>query len=280
MLYAVMTAELLKFKNKNGGYCKFELFDGERTTQAVLWDVEEGEDFSYAIGNVYKFEGTFKEYRGAKQLTVTGMSEVSLTEEVLAKFTKQSRQKLGWLIQELVRSIESVENVGIREFCRFVFSYKSVSELFERMPAGKSIHHNYFNGLLEHTVEAVKIAKNICEVMMAGDMDMVVAGALLHDIGKIHAYELKGVHYEVADVENTQGHIVTGIVTLNRLYDEYISRNKYSRDIIDIDHLIHIIVSHHGVSEWGSMKEPQTPEAMIVHLADLASARINYMIKE
>lgn len=122
---------------------------------------------------------------------------------------------------------------------------------FFNAPASKYNHHDYKGGLLEHTVQTVEFALAIYENSNNQiDKDLVIAGAALHDIGKIHCYEQNGNFIDITDTFLTQEQIVNGI----KIVSKEITSEK-------LDDLIHIIASHHNLKEWGSPVSPMSNEA-------------------
>ncbi|MDO9539764.1 MAG: HD domain-containing protein [Methanocalculus sp.] len=136
---------------------------------------------------------------------------------------------------------------------------------FYEKPAAKKRHHNYRGGLAEHTLETATIAVAMAEAQKSYgiDRDILIAGALLHDIGKALCFEEKGIGYIALPEYDLIGHIPLGITFLTRFKD-YLDDATYL-------HLLHIIQSHHG--EYGDVM-PRTSEAWAVHLADLSSATL------
>lgn len=139
-------------------------------------------------------------------------------------------------------------------------------------PAAVTVHHNIPGGLLLHSVnvtrQAIDIAKNYSDI----DLNLVIAGALLHDIGKLVEYTEDG---KISDVGKYRDHI-----TLSQsMIEEVIKIHNINIDDRTLNRLIHIILSHHGKLEWGSTKVPSTKEALIVHLADYIDTQM-YIIHE
>lgn len=150
----------------------------------------------------------------------------------------------------------------------FLHDQKS-AELFQRAPAAKGFHHIYLGGLLEHTLSVVRLLEKVCEHYPILNKDMVIAGGILHDIGKI--YEFSYDHMiDYSDEGRLIGHIVMGVEMID----------KKIAAIDDFPHqlaleLRHIILSHHGEFEFGSPKRPKTVEALVVHYIDDLDAKFN-----
>jgi 3'-5' exoribonuclease len=139
---------------------------------------------------------------------------------------------------------------------------------YEQCPGAVIGHHAVLGGLLKHTVEVAAIARTIAKVSGA-DVELVVAGALLHDIGKLEAYRWEGA-FEHTERGRLLGHVALGAMMLDRRLAEQVSPpcTDTERDI-----LLHLILAHHGRLEFGSPITPMTLEAEVLHWADNSSAK-------
>lgn len=144
---------------------------------------------------------------------------------------------------------------------------------FERWPASVAAHHALIGGLLQHVTEVAVFARTIAR-SMHGDADLALAGALLHDIGKLEAYEIgpRGFAYTPANV--LVGHVVLGLQMLNERLATLPAGLLLPSQVREMQHLV---LAHHGSLEFGSPVIPATLEAEIVHWADEASAKANDM---
>ena len=138
---------------------------------------------------------------------------------------------------------------------------------YERCPASIANHHAELGGLLKHTAEVGVIARQIAKTSGA-QWDLVLAGVLLHDIGKLDAYRWDGL-FEMTEAGSLLGHVVLGSLMLDRRLDE-----PETPVTSDTERLLlqHLVLSHHGELEYGSPVRPMTLEAEVVHQADQASA--------
>lgn len=139
---------------------------------------------------------------------------------------------------------------------------------YQQCPASLHGHHAAIGGLLKHTTEVAAIARTIARACGA-DQELVLAGVLLHDIGKLEAYSWRG-GFAYTEAGSLVGHVVLGALMLDRRLDEEaeLPCTQTERDI-----LLHLVLSHHGRLEWGSPVMPLTLEAEVLHWADNASAK-------
>lgn len=143
-------------------------------------------------------------------------------------------------------------------------------------PAATNVHHNIKKGLLLHTANVVRTAYNIAFSYSDIDLDLVISGAILHDIGKIYEYDEDG---NVSGEGKLFDHINIGT---RMIFEEYYhgQDQPYSFSERDLYNIAHIILSHHGKLEWGSSRTPATKEALIVHWADYIDTNMYIVHKE
>jgi 3'-5' exoribonuclease len=157
----------------------------------------------------------------------------------------------------------------------FFDDHKFVKE-FAHSPSAMTHHHNYVGGNLEHTIGVIRLCKNICEMYPGINKDLVVTGAILHDVGKLKEYKFTAA-IDKTEEGNFIGHIVIGDRWIREKIAELKSKGKeFDQDLEN--HLCHLILSHHGKYEWGAPRMPKTIEACVLHQADLMDSQVkNYM---
>ncbi len=214
-------------------------------------------------GKTVCINGKVAEYRGQLQFNFNKLTLLSQEKYPPAGYLPRSPIP----IEELTGRFETlVKGCGgeAGDFLRKVFTGELWSR-FRDWPAAVSHHHAYANGLLEHTLSVAECAKSMAESMRSAgydiDIDIVVAGALLHDIGKLDSYRMISVP-EMTVEGALLDHVAQGYMRFNELAAQYGLTEKTRM------HLGHILLSHHGQREFGSPVVPATPEAMIVSSAD------------
>ena len=214
-------------------------------------------------GKVVLIEGFVEMYRNALQMK---LSRVETDETIpIDLFIVSTRCPIVQLEADFEHLIDKVDHPGMRELLRCCFS-PAVMEKFRRWPAAMRHHGAVVGGLLEHTVNVTTIAELIAHLYPCNH-DLVLAGALLHDIGKLEELEdTIGSGYTTTG--RMMGHIILGMQ-----YVERQAKNVATVDEEMRDDLLHIILAHH-TKEFGSPVNPATIEALIVHQADLAEARL------
>lgn len=147
---------------------------------------------------------------------------------------------------------------------------------FERTPGSVNGHHAQLGGLLLHICEVAAIARQIARSIPAANVDLAVAGALLHDIGKVEAYSVAPEGFAHTSTGMLMGHVTLGAL----MFDRRLVASGLEYTTAQRDELIHFILSHHGSLEFGSPVQPMTIEAEILHWADEASAKATDMVDE
>ena len=174
----------------------------------------------------------------------------------------------------LYNYINAIKSEPIRQFVSNILEKNW--KRFSIWPAATNVHHNYKSGLLQHSVNVVKNAYNIAFNYTDIDLDIVLASAILHDIGKIYEYDEDG---SISGEGKLFDHINIGT---RMLFEEYYhgKDSVYNFSERDIYSIAHVILSHHGKLEWGSPRTPATQEAMIVHYADYIDTNMFIAHKE
>ncbi|MDQ3658779.1 MAG: HD domain-containing protein, partial [Actinomycetota bacterium] len=155
----------------------------------------------------------------------------------------------------------------LRDLFETMVSDETFWEAFRAAPAGKSMHHARLGGLLEHSVQCLRIARFLAELYPV-DRDMLVFGAIFHDVGKTQELSWGSGGFAYTTVGRLQGHVVLG----DRLVASYIARIPGFPEELAL-RVSHVLLSHQGEHEYGSPEQPKTLEALLVHLADNLDAR-------
>lgn len=178
-----------------------------------------------------------------------------------------------WDWIDKVRS--EMKSKSLRDVVDLFFGDDDFRMRFERTPGSVSGHHAKLGGLLLHVYEVTSIAKTTARTTQArANMDLVITGCLLHDIGKVEAYEVSAGGFAHTTCGLLLGHVVLGMLMLERAYAKIGHPVCTSGQLLELQHMI---LSHHGKLEFGSPVQPMTLEAEIVHWADEASSKSNDM---
>jgi len=277
----VMTS-LFQKTDKNGkGYYEASVSDATGTLDAKIWsdaswfDRSENSDPAAAakklsdekmkalVGCSMGIDGKTAEYRGQLQFNFNKLT--LLDQEKFSPSQYLPRSPLPQAeMEERYEALVSGCRKELADFLRKVYSGETWRE-FRDWPAAVNHHHAYANGLLEHTLSVTDCAKSMAESLKRSgydiDVDLVVTGALLHDLGKIDSYKINSIP-EMTLEGAVLDHVALGYSRFMELAEQYELAPELKLQ------LAHIILSHHGQREYGSPVIPATPEAMIVSSAD------------
>lgn len=169
-----------------------------------------------------------------------------------------------------------ITSSAVRQAVDLFFADDAFRVQFERAPGAVNGHHSQLGGLLLHVYEVASIARHIARTVRQANADLVVAGALLHDIGKVEAYGVSADGFSHTTPGMLLGHVAIGAL----MFDRRLIASDLTLPPAQRDELLHFILSHHGALEFGSPVQPMTVEAEIVHWADEASAKATDMLDE
>lgn len=252
-------------------YLALGLMDKSGEIEARLWENAVQYDPAAAVGEVIMVNGTAKSFRDELQLGLTSLERVSAEEVRLEDFMPASQRSLSEMEAELLARVNGIANEQLKRLLLEIFQGQTL-ELFVHAPAAKKMHHAYIGGLVEHTLSIIGMAVKTAEHYPLIDRDLMVAGALLHDIAKIKEFDFTRMPIEYTDQGRLVGHLVLGVEMVREA-----ARTIGDIDAALIDQIAHLILSHHGQLEFGSPVLPMTPEAMLLHHLDDMDAKMNYM---
>ncbi|OGL47875.1 MAG: hypothetical protein A2161_22685 [Candidatus Schekmanbacteria bacterium RBG_13_48_7] len=270
--FLVQQKEISKKRNDED-YLRLIVSDRTGFVNAVMWDnVEEIRD-SFQKDDIVKIQGVSTIYQDNMQIVIRRLRLAAEDEIDLKDYLPSSLLSKDELISKLQAEIAEVETPSLKFLLENIFSDKDIMDKFATAPAGQSLHHVYIGGLLEHTLSMLTISKFLADHLGKVDRDLIIAGALLHDIGKIR--ELRFARsFGYTDEGRLLGHILIGLEIVKTKIDEI---EQFPEDLrIKLEHLI---LSHHGQYEWGSPKLPMTLEALILHYSDDVDAKFNTFVR-
>lgn len=258
------------YTKKNGEmYIVVNLKDSTGTIEGRIWDRAKELGRHFDEGDVVAVTATPKEYNNKLQLTVTDIRKTGedVTADDFAHFFSGSDKKPDQMKSEYFAMVEGLTNDHLKGLLNAFNSDKSLLDRFFSYPASTGVHHVHPGGLLEHSLSVAKMSAAVSE-LIGGDRDIVITGSILHDVGKIEELDmLKG--FKFTDRGRLLGHITLGVMLLEDLIRRI---DGFPSSLADV--LTHIIVSHHGLEQWGSPKKPMFAEALIVHYLDNLDSRV------
>jgi 3'-5' exoribonuclease len=272
--FAVSSLSVREKKGGNGQYVALTLSDKTGTMEARMW-----EEFASAVetcseGCYVKVQGQVAKYQGKFQITLTKMRLAAASEIEAADFVPATKFDVGEMWAELRGYVDAFENAELR---RLVFAFlndEAIGAAYREAPAAKVLHHAWIGGLLEHVLTLVRVCRATAPFYPEVDQDLLVTGAILHDIGKVRelswgttfSYTLEG--QMIGHISIAQGMLREKVATLPDFPEKL-------RVLVE-----HMILSHHGKYEFGSPKLPMTPEAILLSALDDVEAKMQAMRNE
>lgn len=259
----------LRSTKSGSDFLSTELGDKTASLNANIWEGFTELAAKGKVGDVVKVAGTVEEYQGSLQIRVSSIRLSTDKDGVHPRnFLPESKRNLDEMKKEFNQRIKGLSNKLLKKLLAQIFT----DERFEQFclaPAGKSWHHAYIHGLLEHTLEIIKICEIMCEFHSELNRDLLISGAMLHDIGKIEELSYDSA-FEYTDKGKLVGHIV---IASNLVRDEIKKIPGFPAELEN--NLIHLILSHQGKLEHASPVVPKTAEAIALYQADELSAKVN-----
>ncbi len=272
--YFLVSAMNLAETKAGKPYLALTIMDRTGELQGRVWDNAQRFAQVARPGKVVHLRGIAQSFRDVLQLKIDLITAVEDEQSVdLADFVPSTVFDVEEMAVEFKQISRSVADPALQSVLRRIFTDKFFNQ-FKKAPAAKKMHHAYLGGLLEHTLSVTRLAVKIAGHYPAVDRDLLVAGALLHDIGKVREFHFSSVPFDYTDVGRLVGHLVLGSeMVRNAVVQE--KKQTESR----IDQLVHLILSHHGRYEYGSPCLPMTMEAMLLNFIDDMDAKVNYIEK-
>ncbi|MFD3447260.1 3'-5' exoribonuclease YhaM [Microbacteriaceae bacterium 4G12] len=243
------------------------LQDQSGEIEAKLWDISKEDEGVYAAEKVVKVVGDVQNYKGRIQLRI---KQIRLAPEVvnIADFVEKAPLAKEEMLEKITQYVFEMRNPNVQRITRHLL--KKYQTAFLEYPAATKNHHEFVSGLAYHVVSMLDLAKAIAALYPSLDKDLLYAGVILHDLGKV--IELSGPISTSYTVEgNLLGHISIMVSEISKAADELQIQGE------EIVILQHIVLSHHGKAEWGSPKPPMVREAEVLHYIDNLDAKMNMM---
>ena len=272
--FALASLQVRDRKGGGGQYLALVLGDKTGTMEARMW-----EEFADAVTNCnegcyVKVQGQISKYQGKFQITLEKMRNAAASEVDAADYMPTTQFDVPEMWMELRGYVSGFVNEDLK---RLVFAFLDDQEIgpaFQSAPAAKKLHHAWLGGLLEHVLTLVRVCRATAPFYPEVDADLLVAGAILHDIGKV-----KELSWKNSFGYTLEGQLIGHISIAQGMLREKISALPEFPDRLRV--LVeHIILSHHGRYEFGSPKLPMIPEAVLLSALDDLEAKMQAMRNE
>jgi 3'-5' exoribonuclease len=260
-------------KNKKNGdfYLSVILADRSGQLQANMWDNVTDALNAFDQDDFIKVKGMVQKYNGRWQLTIHKVRRLADTEIDYTDYLPKTPKDIDQLWHTLGEFVASIENPWLKGLLEDFMSDEAIASAYKNAPAAKTLHHAYVGGLLDHVVSLFTVCDLAVRNYPQVNRDLLLTGAFLHDIGKIHE-----LTYQRSIAYTTKGQLLGHmIIELEMLHQKLANIPGFPDELkIMIEHLI---ISHHGQYEFGSPKLPMFPEALMLHYLDDLDSKMESM---
>ena len=250
-------------------YLLLRLVDRTGEIEGRIWNRADELGSRFERNDFVLLRGQATLYQGRLQLKINDLIRREPDEVDLGDYLPATRQDPAEMLDELKRILRRMENPHLRALAETFFSDPELMEMFSKAPAGKTIHHPYIGGLLEHTLSLLGLILRVVDHYDHIDVDLLLMGGFLHDFGKVKEFRWDQL-IEYTDEGQLLGHLV---MELELVAEKIREIPQFPDELAML--LKHLLVSHHGSYEFGSPKLPQTLEAIILHYLDDLDGKIN-----
>ena len=254
----------------NTRYASLRLKDRTGSIEARIWERADELTARFDRDDIVYVESKARTYQDQVQLNVTDIRKETreLSPEEIREFYPETGSGIERLKEVFSRITGEIKHPHLSRLFDELKRRRETLDAFFLFPASVGVHHVSIGGLLEHSVSVAEMGRHAA-AFTGGDGDIIVAGSLLHDVGKIEEITFKGGGFSYSDRGRLLGHITLGIAMLEGLVAAVDGFPPYLADVLK-----HIILSHHGETEWGSPKKPMCIEALVVHYLDNLDAKV------
>ena len=259
--------------NSGNDFLAMTLCDATGDIVANIWDSTAEQEQSMLAGAILMVSGTITEFRSKRQINMQ-VFRLSKPEDNIdiGQLLQKAPISGNAMLSSIVTEIKEMKNKNIQSITLNVL--KNNADKFKTHPAAKNVHHSYMSGLAYHTYNMMKIGKALCEIYPALNRDLLLAGIILHDIGKIVEYT------SYINTEPTLNGKLRGHITIISEEIAMVAKELKLDDSQEKLLLQHMVLSHHGLQSngWGSAVSPQIIEANVLHRIDTIDAEMDMYI--
>ncbi len=273
-IFLAVCSKQMRSKKDGAQFLSLRLADMTGQCEAVMWENFDECLREFECGDVVKIRGRISRFSGKLQLSIELIRRAFDGEYDIGDFAPHTQYDVDELWAKLTGFVVSLTDLHLRALMEVFFADEEIAAALRTAPAAKTMHHAWIGGLLEHVVSLL----GLCD-LAAGHYphihrDLLLAGAMLHDIGKLH--ELRwGTTFDYTTEGQLLGHITIGIGMIEKKSALVPGFPAQLRLLLE-----HIVLSHHGRYEYGSPKLPMVPEAILLHYLDDLDAKMHTMQSE
>lgn len=266
-VFLVLKKEIRETREKKP-YLNLQLADKSGSLEARKWDATPQLCNSFNKDAFIKIKGVVETFNNTLQIRITEIIPLAEAHVQMGEFIPSTEKDVSVMMNDLRQIIKTIRDPYLSKLLDAFFADESFCRVFSTAPAATQYHHAYLGGLLEHILSVARLAISFSNLYPMIKRDLLLAGAILHDIGKTRelSYERS---FQYTDEGQLTGHLISGVLMI---YEKAQKIDGFPSDLLNV--LFHLILSHHGEYEWGSPVKPGTPEAIALHHLDNLDAKV------
>jgi len=270
-LFAITNCQIGRTRNDKP-YLRCLISDASGELAARMWSVDENITSRLPTDGFVWLEGETQPYQGEMQLIIHAIDKADPSPDDMRALLPASKHDPKKMFAEVSELLGTLEHPAMQALAQTYLNDEYLMSAFRQAPAAKSMHHAYLGGLLEHTLNLMRLADRVCPLYPKINRDLVLLGLFLHDLGKTRELRYDQA-FSYTDRGELIGHIVEGAIMLHDKAQQVMAETGQRLPTAAVTVLQHIILSHHGIPEYGAAKIPSTPEAILVSLLDNLDAK-------
>ena len=267
----VVASKQVKPKKTGEPYLALTLADRSGQIEAKMWDNVEDAINAFEQDDFLKVKGLLNKYKNRFQITIHKLRRLQESEVDFSDYLPKTTKDIGELWQTLAGFVGTFQDPNLKALVEAFMADPEIAEAYRNAPAAKTLHHAYIGGLLDHVASLFRSCDLVCRNYPQINRDLLLTGAFLHDIGKIHE-----LTYNRSFSYSTRGQLLGHmVIELEMLHAKLAQLPGFPEELkILVEHLI---ISHHGEYEFGSPKLPMFPEALMLHYLDDLDSKMESM---
>ena len=267
----VVVAKQIKPKKTGEPYLALTLGDRSGQLEAKMWDNVEDVLDAFEQDDFLKVKGLINKYKLRFQLTIHKLRKLGESEIDFADYLPKTTKDIDELWHTLANFVDSIQNPHLKSLVQAFMADAEIAAAYRNAPAAKTLHHAYIGGLLDHVVSLFRSCDLVCRNYPQINRDLLLTGAFLHDIGKVHE-----LTYNRSFTYTTKGQLLGHmIIELEMLQAKLALLPGFPEELKTL--VEHLIISHHGQYDFGSPKLPMFPEALMLHYLDDLDSKMEAM---
>jgi len=275
----LISAPQLRTTSRGDYYIAAYLGDKTGKVNGRMWQASEAIYRSLPEEGFVSVKGRTENYQSSLQIVIEALEPVAMSEVALEEFMPATEKNTDQMFARIGKILAQIKNPHLKGLMEVFLADEELMRLLRTAPAAVALHHAYLGGLLEHTLAVMELGLGVVDLYPELERDLVLAGLFLHDIGKTSELDHQ-ISFKYSDQGQLLGHLVTGALLVQKKIEVLNQKATKPFPAVLRDSLEHIIISHHGVREFGCPVLPATPEAFAVHYLDNLDSKVTLCFSE